>query len=312
MAKLHSLWKQKYPHTCGYIEGSLPIVISDSPSVWAEFKKTSGLDEGRARAAVQISESGPSIWFRDLGAALNAYFRYTVPERIELNTLVAQEFEKTPSDPKAHKFLEQIILHEMIHWAHHPNHPPFEAGEKFEIAAYGSHLPRFWDATVKDAATPFTAEDVAGSGVPRGIRNNNPGNIKRSSSQWMGLADASQMTKEQLREETFCVFTEPRWGLRAMAYLLLKYQRDYNCKSTWEIIQRWAPQSDNNHTLNYATYVASRANVGLHAAAKLTDPKIGIPFMAAMIAMENSKQPYSNGQIGQAFIDAAEAIPAAA
>jgi hypothetical protein len=316
MAKLHALWKEKYPQTCGFIELSLPKVITASPGVWAAFIAASKLDDARARAAVQISESGPSIWFRTLDLIDNGLFRREVPDRIEINTLVACEFEKASAEPKAQKFLEQIILHEMVHWALHPNQPPWEAGEAFEIAAYGAHIPRFW-ATAPVVPAPITPTTTSsapevGNGVPRGIRNNNPGNIKRSSSQWMGLADIVQMSEIQRREETFCVFTEPRWGLRAMAYLLLRYQRDYACKSTWDVIKRWAPQSDNNYTLDYAQFVASRAKVGLYDSISLLDQAISVPFIGAMIKMENNKQPYSDAQLKQAFVDAAQALPAMA
>lgn len=48
---------------------------------------------------------------------------------------------------------------------------------------------------------------------PRGIRNNNPGNIRRSSDPWQGLA------KEQIDREFF-KFKSSVYGIRALARLL--------------------------------------------------------------------------------------------
>lgn len=52
---------------------------------------------------------------------------------------------------------------------------------------------------------------------PRGIRNNNPGNIKKTSDKWEGL------NADQSKDDTFCQFSDAKYGIRAMAKLLYKY-----------------------------------------------------------------------------------------
>ena len=52
---------------------------------------------------------------------------------------------------------------------------------------------------------------------PRGIRNNNPGNIRRNGDPWQGLA------KEQ-NDREFFTFKSAVYGIRALARLLITYQ----------------------------------------------------------------------------------------
>ncbi|MCE1635766.1 structural protein, partial [Enterobacter hormaechei] len=76
--------------------------------------------------------------------------------------------------------------------------------------------------------------------MSRGIRNNNPGNI-RWGDDWQGLMPASQRT-----DKSFCQFVGPEYGLRAMIKILHNYNRKYGLKTVKEIISRWAPTNENN------------------------------------------------------------------
>jgi len=71
--------------------------------------------------------------------------------------------------------------------------------------------------------------------VPRGIRNRNPGNIRRSGDRWKGLAPLQT-------DPAFSVFETPVWGIRAMAVILRNYQKRYGLKSLAQLIGRWARQ----------------------------------------------------------------------
>ncbi|HCQ3021998.1 TPA: hypothetical protein OHP99_004980, partial [Escherichia coli] len=51
--------------------------------------------------------------------------------------------------------------------------------------------------------------------TPRGIRNNNPGNLDKGSP-WQGLAANPD-------EPRFCTFKDPVWGIRALAVTLITY-----------------------------------------------------------------------------------------
>ena len=85
--------------------------------------------------------------------------------------------------------------------------------------------------------------------VSRGIRNNNPLNIRKGS-MWLGLSVFSDEF-----DNDFCVFTNVLYGLRAAMYLMTKYVFFYDKKNIEQIINRWAPPSDGNDTKVYISCV---------------------------------------------------------
>jgi hypothetical protein len=104
-----------------------------------------------------------------------------------------------------------------------------------------------------------------GNRIPRGIRNNNPLNIRRSKSAWMGLA-------EQQTDSEFCVFQHMKWGWRAAFKLLCDtYYKQWNLRTIRDIIHRWAPPNDGNHTDVYIAQVAM--SIGWPDTKELPDPK---------------------------------------
>ncbi|MBL1277447.1 MAG: hypothetical protein COB30_015305 [Ectothiorhodospiraceae bacterium] len=122
----------------------------------------------------------------------------------------------------------------------------------------------------------------------RGIRNNNPGNIRHSSAQWDGM----RLTQS---DSAFVQFTSPVYGLRALAKLLFNYQRLYGINTVRGIISRWAPSSENN-TEAYIFVVANALNV--HPDGPL-DMRSAMPeLVAAIVKHENGAQPYSLAMIG--------------
>ena len=88
--------------------------------------------------------------------------------------------------------------------------------------------------------------------LPRGIRNNNPLNI-RIGSTWLGEVDKpTDMQFEQ--------FKEMRWGCRAAFKLLKRYIERYGCNTVEKIIRRWAPSSEND-TERYIDVVCKRSGL---------------------------------------------------
>ena len=81
----------------------------------------------------------------------------------------------------------------------------------------------------------------------RGIRNNNPANIRRGCN-WKGLA------KKQTDRE-FCQFVAMTWGVRALLVTLRTYVVKYHLHTVRKIITRWAPPSDGNNTEKYIEFV---------------------------------------------------------
>ena len=76
--------------------------------------------------------------------------------------------------------------------------------------------------------------------LPRGIRNNNPLNIRRTAKdQWKGL-------RAQQTDASFCQFESLDYGWRAAFYLLTRtYYHKYRLFTIRAIISRWAPPNEN-------------------------------------------------------------------
>lgn len=87
----------------------------------------------------------------------------------------------------------------------------------------------------------------------RGMRNNNPGNIDRNTTKWLGMADKQT-------DARFIVFKEMKYGCRAILKLLSTYYTKYNLCTVKDIISRWAPTTEND-TLAYYKKVAKDLDV---------------------------------------------------
>ncbi len=124
--------------------------------------------------------------------------------------------------------------------------------------------------------------------APRGIRNNNPGNIERNKTRWDGMSD------DQSSDTRFCVFEHPIFGLRAMVRILINYQRRYGLMSLDLIIGRWAPVIEND-TAAYALHVAKAAGLDVDEMIDFNaNRKILAQIVKAMVRHENGCQPYPN------------------
>ena len=99
--------------------------------------------------------------------------------------------------------------------------------------------------------------------TPRGIRNNNPLNIRKSKDKWKGL-------RAQQQDAAFCQFENMEWGWRAAFWLLTRtYYHTYRLFTIRTIIQKWAPPHENN-TASYIANVSKMTGIG-------ADTPIGIP-----------------------------------
>ena len=114
--------------------------------------------------------------------------------------------------------------------------------------------------------------------LPRGIRNNNPLNIRRTAKdQWQGL-------RAKQTDASFCQFESLDYGWRAAFYLLTRtYYHKYRLFTIRAIISRWAPPHE-NLTSTYIQNVCRLTDIP-------PDEPIGIPsdqparWMAVGIAM---------------------------
>lgn len=135
-------------------------------------------------------------------------------------------------------------------------------------------------------ATPANAP-----GAPRGIRNNNPGNIKATGTQWEGLASPAS-------DGTYAVFGSPLYGLRAIAVIMRTYRDVHGLNTVRGIISRWAPPGSND-TAAYIQDVSQRMGVTPDQpldAGQSTQAHL----VAAIVHHENGEQPYSQSLINQA------------
>lgn len=122
--------------------------------------------------------------------------------------------------------------------------------------------------------------------TPRGIRNNNPGNIRHGAA-WKGLA-----TKQG--DPAFCSFVAPEYGIRAMGRILMTYQRRHGLSTLREIINRWAPPKEND-TRAYVAHVAEA--VGVAPDEKVVVADVLPRLIPVIIQHENGLNPYSEAQL---------------
>ncbi|MDO8608588.1 MAG: structural protein [Phaeospirillum sp.] len=119
---------------------------------------------------------------------------------------------------------------------------------------------------------------------PRGIRNHNPGNIDRNQIKWEGMADDQS-------DPRFVVFDTPEHGIRALAKVLLSYQRKHGLYNVADIIGRWAPPAEND-TGAYAAHVAVKIGVGVTDRIDLFKESVLAGLVTSIIAHENANYAY--------------------
>lgn len=125
----------------------------------------------------------------------------------------------------------------------------------------------------------------------RGLRNNNPGNIRLTGDKWQGLR-AIQNDLE------FFQFTDAKYGIRAIAKLLMNYQEKYNLVTVYKIISRYAPPVEND-TMSYVEHVASVVGVSSHQTIDVRDLDTMTKMVNTIIKHENGINPYSEETINK-------------
>lgn len=116
----------------------------------------------------------------------------------------------------------------------------------------------------------------------RGIRNNNPGNIRNSErNDWKG-----EVSKADKKDQAFEEFETMSDGVRAMMRLLQKYQRSYNLHTVKDIVERWAPRNENN-TAAYVRTVCKEMQMPECCGLDLTDKGTMCALVDAMCYVEN-------------------------
>lgn len=82
--------------------------------------------------------------------------------------------------------------------------------------------------------------------MSRGLRNNNPGNIRVSQNAWKG-----KIVGAQKKDKVFEEFVSMAYGYRALLINVRTYIRRDGINTIRGIITRWAPPEDRNNTEGY-------------------------------------------------------------
>lgn len=139
-----------------------------------------------------------------------------------------------------------------------------------------------------------------------GIRLRNPGNIEQGAP-WEGLAPVQ-------RHARFATFIAPEFGIRAIARVLITYQDKRQAAdgsridTVREIIERWAPPSENDST-SYAAHVRQRMGLEHDEVVDVKDFTTMYGLVAAIIRHENGVQPYDDATIRKGLALAGIVVP---
>ncbi len=87
-------------------------------------------------------------------------------------------------------------------------------------------------------------------------------------------------------DNSFCQFESNEYGYRAAIKILRTYNLKYGLNTISQIINRWAPDNENN-TKAYIDVVASRSDIEPNAVIDLNDTKTVIAIVEAMSYVEN-------------------------
>ena len=117
--------------------------------------------------------------------------------------------------------------------------------------------------------------------LPRGLRNNNPGNIRRNSDVFQGEVNPS-------RDKEFKQFKSMAYGYRAVFKILSNYYRVYKLDTIRKMIARWAPENENN-TSAYVSLVSSYAGIEPDDPINVNDREQMIRIVAGMSRVENGR-----------------------
>lgn len=124
----------------------------------------------------------------------------------------------------------------------------------------------------------------------RGVRNNNPGNIRKTNDPWQGLSP-------QQLDPAFFQFSEAYWGIRAMARVLINYYDRSQLDTVAKVINRWAPPQDQNNTSAYVSRVCDETQFAPNEKLDLHKYEHMKPLVVAMIKVECSNYVYPDAVV---------------
>lgn len=127
-----------------------------------------------------------------------------------------------------------------------------------------------------DDAVGAVVDTVKNALEPRGIRNNNPGNLRISDNAWQGKVSPNT-------DGTFEQFDTMANGVRAIAVTLKNYQRIYGLDTVRGLITRWSATDQDAYVAN----VSSALGVDPDDIISPADPDTLTALISAIITQEN-------------------------
>ena len=121
--------------------------------------------------------------------------------------------------------------------------------------------------------------------IPRGERNNNPGNLRvNPANRWQG-----KLIGTDKRDSVFEEFTTLEYGYRALLITLRTYIQKYRLHTLRQIITRWAPPEDNNDTESYIRQVSKYTGIPIGAYLGFDDEAKLTKLAYAISRVENGR-----------------------
>lgn len=118
--------------------------------------------------------------------------------------------------------------------------------------------------------------------LPRGYRNNNPGNIRINGDLFQGEIRPS-------KDKSFKLFETMAYGYRAIFKILSNYYRNYKLDTIRKMIGRYAPPSEND-TDAYIKAVSDYAGIPADDPININDREQMIRIVAGMSKVENGRE----------------------
>ena len=133
--------------------------------------------------------------------------------------------------------------------------------------------------------------------MTKGIALNNPFDLEVNPNiQWEGEIPTTDPTG------IFCQFSTPYFGIRAGMMDLRNQQVLHGLNDIEQIIEKFAPPSENN-TLAYVSAIVAALKVGSRDPINLSDPSFLAKFGKAVIVQEQGYNPYPDTLINQAVVE---------
>lgn len=124
---------------------------------------------------------------------------------------------------------------------------------------------------------------MANGKTTRGLRNNNPLNIRRSADVFIGEVQPSQ-------DKEFKQFRTAAYGYRAAFKVLGTYINNYKSDTIRKIVSRWAPPEDGNDTESYIRAVSERSGIPADDPVHAGNREMMLRIVAAMGYVENGQE----------------------